>query len=77
MDAWVSDLASGIGGVASGGALSHDGPGRRAERAIAPRWATRGQQTPQNPNDPQRTRLAQTRIPKRSNALRRPAGVVS
>jgi hypothetical protein len=40
-------------------------------------WATGGQQRPQNPNDPKRTRLAPTRIPERSNALHRTSGVVS
>jgi len=37
------------------------------------RWATKGQQPPQNPNDPQRTRPAENRSRKSSNALKRPS----
>jgi hypothetical protein len=38
-------------------------------------WATTGQQPPQNPNDPQRTRPAENRSRKSPNALKRTPGL--
>ena len=38
-------------------------------------WATKGQQPPQNPNDPQRTRLPENRSRTHPNALKRPPGL--
>jgi hypothetical protein len=61
-------------------------PAARAKLSHAPypvravvghrRWATKGQQAWQKPNDPQRTHRSQTSIPERSNALGRPPACV-
>jgi hypothetical protein len=72
IQAYWARSSSKSGRSAVSGTRGFRGTSPAVHRAGLSRWATKGQQPPQNPNDLQRTRPRQNRSRTRPNALRRP-----